>query len=148
MDASSLPGHMWEGAYLFSPFALVGRCLQFILRHQIFRAVLVAPAWQGQTYYPQLLSVLRGSPWLLPVMKDQVLGPFGESHPMEADRTASRLATIKAAASGQGLSADISRLWVSPWRSSTQSSMSQPGTSGFAGVSGNRWIPWKVMRWL
>ena len=43
VDALSLPGHMWEGAYLFPPFALVGRCLQFILRHQIFRAVLVAP---------------------------------------------------------------------------------------------------------
>ena len=26
VDALSLPGHMWEGAYLFSPFALVGRC--------------------------------------------------------------------------------------------------------------------------
>ena len=36
--------------------------------------------------------------------------------------TASRLATIRAAASDRGLSADASRLWVSSWRSSTQSS--------------------------
>lgn len=47
--------------------------------------------------------------------------------------TTSRLATIRAAASDRGLSASASRLWVSSWRSSTQSSYES---------AWNIWIRW------
>ncbi|XP_065185818.1 uncharacterized protein LOC135816551 [Sycon ciliatum] len=147
VDALSLPSHMWEDGYLFPPIALVSRCLQFIQYHQIANAVLVAPAWKGQAYYPQLLSMLRSHPWRLPEIQDPVLGPFGESHPMEANRL--QLAVWPLSGRPHEVAAFQHTLPVYGFhRGAHQPSpaTSRPGTSGFAGVRGNRLIPWKLMK--
>ena len=44
--------------------------------------VLIAPAWQGQHWYPILLNMLTEEPILLPVLRNTLSSPKGEAHPM------------------------------------------------------------------
>ena len=83
------------------------------------------------------------------VTQDPALGLFVECHPMEADRLQLAVWPLSGQPQviedfQQTLPVNGSRLGVP--RSSPV--MSQLGTSGFAGVSGNQWILWNVMRWL
>ena len=83
------------------------------------------------------------------VTQDPALGLFVECHPMEADWL--QLAVWPQSGQPQVIEDFQQTLPVNGSRLGVPRSspvMSQLGTSGFAGVSGNRWIPWKVMRWL
>lgn len=44
--------------YAFPPFALVGRCLQKLCREEVKFAVVIAPVWRAQHWFPVLLSLL------------------------------------------------------------------------------------------
>ena len=73
----------WEGMhpYLFPPFSLISGCLDKISREQV-SAVLIAPVWPGQLWFPQLLQRLMGPPILLPHTQDIVSDPLGQAHPL------------------------------------------------------------------
>ena len=47
-------------------------------------AVLVAPVWPNQVWFPQLLRSLVGSLAHLPPIQDIVTDPQGQNHPMVA----------------------------------------------------------------
>ena len=67
--------------YLFPPFSLLIRCLEKINREKV-EAVVIAPVWCNQVWYPLLLHSLQDAPILLPNTMDIVLNPQGEPHPL------------------------------------------------------------------
>lgn len=56
VDAFSMTGTS-ECVYLFPPFSIMGQILQKIERDQA-KAVLVAPLWPTQMWFPKLLTVI------------------------------------------------------------------------------------------
>ena len=80
VDAFQLP---WtkEGLYLFPPFAMNSRCLMKV-RQDKTSVVLIAPPWQTQPWFPNLLSLLVDNQILLPPYKDILLSPKGQVHPL------------------------------------------------------------------
>lgn len=52
------------------------------LRLEQTRAVLIAPVWHNQLWYPCLLKNLTDYPILLPPGQNILIGPEGESHPL------------------------------------------------------------------
>ena len=52
-------------AYLFPPFCMIKRCLKKIQQDQS-NCVLITPVWKSRPWYPVILSLLVGQPWLLP----------------------------------------------------------------------------------
>ena len=68
--------------YLFPPFALIGRCLQKIRKEKVQKAILVAPIWPAQTWYPLLLDMLREHPRKLPTHNQLILNHWKEPHPL------------------------------------------------------------------
>ena len=52
-------------AYLFPPFYMIKRCPKKIEQDQS-HCVLITPVWKSRPWYPVILSLLVGQPWLLP----------------------------------------------------------------------------------
>ena len=74
----------WSGkfVYIFPPFSLLNRCLQKLENDQTL-ALLVAPVWPTQVWWPRLLSLLVANPLLLPQDKDLLILPqSGTLHPL------------------------------------------------------------------
>ena len=80
VDALSIK---WQGhfPYMLPPFALIPHNLEK-LRHEKVSAVLIAPVWPNQVWFPQLLRRLIYYPVLLPPTQDILMEPEGYSHPM------------------------------------------------------------------
>ena len=70
-DAMSMS---WENisAYAFPPIALIPRVLRKLMQTRSCRMILVCPKWPKQPWFPRLLSLLSGTPRILPVRKDLV----------------------------------------------------------------------------
>lgn len=70
-------------AYIFPPFCLIPRILQKIQEEQC-TAVLVAPRWPTQTWWPKLMSQLIAQPMLLPKTKTTLTLPSDPeaTHPL------------------------------------------------------------------
>ena len=71
----------WEGIfpYLFPPFCLIGKTLQKLVSHRTEEAILVAPIWTTQPWFPQLLDQIISTPYILLKNAD------GEKHPLIKD---------------------------------------------------------------
>ena len=65
--------------YIFPPFCMIGRCLQKVLNEKC-QALIIAPSWSNQPWYPQLLRMLFQRPILLPPSLDLILDPAGQQH--------------------------------------------------------------------
>lgn len=66
--------------YLFPPFCMLGRVLQKLRLNETERAILIAPIWPGQSWFPFLLEQLIHHPLALPCSRDLLRGPKGEDH--------------------------------------------------------------------
>ena len=82
VDAFSLP---WTHnlSYCFPLFSLVGRVIQKI-REDKATAILVAPLWPTQSWYPTVLSMLVGYPVVFPARRANLYLPHKptETHPL------------------------------------------------------------------
>ena len=68
--------------YIFPPFSLLNRCLQKLEKDQTL-ALLVAPIWPTQVWWPRLLRLLVATPLMLPQNKDLLMLPHsGAQHPL------------------------------------------------------------------
>ena len=142
VDALSMPGHLWNDGYLFPPFSLVAHCLAHVQRHQVRRAVLVAPAWPSQTFYPLLLEMLVHRPVPLPETQDLLLNPQGQVHPLW-DRL--HLAVWIISGKQQLCRAFQQTLPRCGWRHGDTRRMlptSPHGRNGSAGVIAGALVPW------
>ena len=70
-----------DGSYAFPPFCLIGNCLAKVMKDQV-EITLIAPMWQGQHWYPTLLTMLTKAPIMLPQTMTLVTSPTGQTHPM------------------------------------------------------------------
>ena len=81
VDTFSMP---WrdEPPYLFPPFCLIGRALLKIQRESVNQACRIAPAWPGQVWFSQLLTMLVDYLILLPQFLELFLSPDQKPHPL------------------------------------------------------------------
>ena len=74
----------WSGKffYILPPFSLLNRCLHKLKNDQTL-ALLIAPVWLTQVWWPRLLSLLVANPLMLPQDKDLLTLPqSGTLHPL------------------------------------------------------------------
>ena len=70
------------GCYIFPPFSLISRILAKVRRDKAV-AILIAPVWPTQGWYPVLLHYLVQLPVLLPQWEDLLVRPHNqEFHPL------------------------------------------------------------------
>ena len=67
--------------YMFPPFSLIPRCLEKLEMEKV-QAVLIAPVWPNQVWYPRLLESLIGQPLILPPVQDILTDPDEHCHPL------------------------------------------------------------------
>ena len=67
MEAFNALAQDWKGEkpYAFPPFILIGRFLQKLKQDNVKEAILIAPVWPYQVWYPQLLDCLIDFPLTL-----------------------------------------------------------------------------------
>ena len=69
--------------YIFPPFKLIGRIINKLFEDRVKQAIIIAPLWKTQTWFPQLMSALISFPVRLPRHKDLLVMPHtGELHPL------------------------------------------------------------------
>ncbi|KAL0151074.1 hypothetical protein M9458_053587, partial [Cirrhinus mrigala] len=67
--------------YAFPPFPLLPAVIAKV-RYAKAKVLLVAPDWPQQSWMPDLIALLKGSPWHLPVRRDMLSQARGQiSHP-------------------------------------------------------------------
>jgi hypothetical protein len=82
--AAGTDAFLWpwkKRCYAFPPFCMIGRCLMKVQKEKT-DLVLIAPAWQGQHWYPILLNLLIEEPILLPMNMETLQSQTQEPHPM------------------------------------------------------------------
>ena len=65
IDAFSLNWREFHLSYLFPPFSLLGRCIQKF-HQESAEAIIVAPLWAQQIWFPYLMRSLVDHPLILP----------------------------------------------------------------------------------
>ena len=65
IDAFSLDWSKFALLYMFPPFSVIGKCLQKISQDN-GEAILIAPFWPQQVWFPNLLRLLSDHPIILP----------------------------------------------------------------------------------
>ena len=71
-----------EFPYIFPPLCLMGRILSKIQRQRVERAILIAPIWQNQTWFPKLIRMLIKRPIVLTPSPLILKNHQGEPHPL------------------------------------------------------------------
>ena len=82
VDAFTLNWQDFNLSYIFPPFSLMGRCIQK-LQGDVAEAIVVAPLWPQQLWFPNLMRSLVRDPLLLPnSLKILSLAHSQEKHPL------------------------------------------------------------------
>ena len=113
-----------KSPYLFPPFCLIGRALLKIQRESVEQTCLIAPAWPGQVWYSQLLTMLTDYPILLPQYPELLLSPDQKPHPLFAQEEVipDCVACLRQSYEVQGFSRRVAELLIQSWRNATNSS--------------------------
>lgn len=74
VDAFSITWHAKDLMYIFPPFVLIGKILQKILQDES-EAILIAPYWSTQAWFPQLTRCLIDCVFILPREKTTLSHP-------------------------------------------------------------------------
>jgi len=74
----------WKGhfSYMFPPFSLIGSVLQKLEQDEA-EAVLVAPLFSTQPWFPRLLQMSAAQPRILPPIKEALWHPAGKAHRLQ-----------------------------------------------------------------
>ena len=129
---------------MFPPFVLISRCLDKIREEEV-DALMIAPVWQNQVWYPTLLQMLVSFPVLLPETRDILTSPRGEHRPMAME---GHLPLAAWPISGSRTAAEdfqkgLSRCSAGPGGAQRSLHMLQLGDSGVAGVLNGAYIPFQ-----
>ena len=139
----------WKGlsSYAFPPFNLLGRCLKKIRQERVQSVVVIAPVWQGQSWYPTMSESIVDLPILLPHSPHILVDPVGQIHPLVRNNSL-RLAAWRV--SGDPLKTKefqkkLSRSYPRHGDHPQRNRIHQPGKSGWAGVLQGSWIPFQLL---
>ena len=135
----------WQGLfpYLFPPFCLITKVLKKVEVQRVEKAILIAPLWPNQVWFPRLLAMLADHPRLLKPARDLLLNHLGEEHPLAiGGRLALGVFLISGRVSSQrGYLRKQPRFSLAADGNHLQRSMGAFGTDSFCGVSKGRKIP-------
>ena len=82
INAFSISWNTYKCSYLFPPFCIISRCLQKIQDEEA-QAIIVAPLWPNQIWFPNLLKLLIADPVILPDVTQILSLPHSNSvHPL------------------------------------------------------------------
>jgi hypothetical protein len=134
--------------FVFPPFVLLGKILTKIVHDEVEDAIVIAPHWHSQSWFPLLLSCLISLPISLPNHQDLLSLPHsGELHPL---RGKMRLIAChvsgdrsKVRAFQRGLSTQSSRAGEMGHRNSTNTL----GDAGSFGVLDGVSVPLIHLKW-
>ncbi len=137
--------HPWnkEFAYLFPPFCLLGRCLKKIQKEKVEQALLIAPLWSNQPWFPSLLGLCIDPPVLLPNIRNLLTNTEGENHPLVSNRSL-KLGAFLVSGNLSKIREFQTELPLCSWdlnEVQQLTSIGAPGTSGVLGVVKERLIP-------
>ena len=118
--------------YSFPPFALIGRCLQQIVRQNVEPLILVAPVWPSQPWYPLLLQLCIYHPLLFP-MSPTLLTRDNQSHPLPNLQLADWKLYIGKCYETANIPESTRNILLAAWRKNT--------TSAYASAW-NKWVSW------
>ena len=118
--------------YAFPQFILLGRVLQKIWREKIHQAVLIAPIWPNQHWFPLFLESVSDHPIILPNILDLMESPAGETHTLIEQ---GRLHLAAWRVSGQVSVREV-------FRGSSHSSSWRPGTEKSYTCALRQWCSW------
>merc|ERR1712002_391148 len=85
----------WSGLHLyaFPPFSMIPRVLEKVVQDEA-EIALIAPYWPRRPWFPKLLSLLAGTPWVLSCQPDLITQPLSQlraaEFPAEAIRDSTR----------------------------------------------------------
>jgi hypothetical protein len=132
--------------YMFPPFSLITRCLEKIDQEEV-DAILIAPVWQSQVWFPRILESLMDDPILLPEIHNIVTDIDSNAHPLACQ---GHLPLAAWPISGRHSAQEAYRRELS--QSSTnhgEVQQNQPtvqhGASGLIGVVNGAYIPFQLL---
>ena len=109
---------------MFPPFSLIPQCLSK-LRAEAIPALLIAPVWPNQTWFPQLLEHLVDLPDLLPPTQDILTSPDGSNHLIVMGGHLPLAAwPVSGSPSAEGLSDRVINIICKSYRTSTKATYS------------------------
>ena len=73
--------------YAFPPFSLIHRVKRKVELEKVPSLILIAPTWQSQTWYPELIRLSMKNPLLLPQHSNLLRNSQGETHPLRQNQT-------------------------------------------------------------
>ena len=134
--------------YAFSPFSLIGRALHRVLIDQ-GTLILITPAWQTQSWYPQLLWLLIRNPLILPKDPDLLQDPNKELDPLISKGNLQLLAWIVSGKSYLQKEYQRNLPLLPQMRDEQAQSLitNRTGISGIADVLGDKLTPLNAL-WL
>ena len=121
--------------YLFPPFCLLTRVLQKLREDKVDMALLIAPLWRAQPWYPMILQLLVAPPLLLPPNS-----LVGHSNPFPNLKLTAWIISTKVGAQ-RAFRNTLPASSPSLGEMEPTNNMNRLGNSGFAGVIHNRLIP-------
>ena len=129
--------------YLFPPFCLIGRVLEKIQKQQVEQAILIAPLWPGQAWYPALLQMIVADPLVLPNSAHLLKNHKGESHHLIVSGNLKLGAFLISSNNLRQREYQKTLLKsCSTLKETVQLRLThRVGKSGFCGVIKNKWIP-------
>ena len=134
-------GWKGENPYAFPPFILIGRFLQKLKQDRVKKAILIAPVWPYQVWYPQLMDCLIDFPLMLQSNRPLLMNPVGQPHSIIMQGCL-HLAVFRVS----GL--DTEKFWMKLSKSLPQhgekgqkSHTPPPGRSGWSGAPNAKQMP-------
>ena len=128
----------WNGLspYIFAPFNMIGKVVNKIIQDEVERAILIAPLWRSQAWFPLLLENLISYPIRLPCHRDLLTLPHNKDrvHPL-----AKKLKMVAVMLSGNSLKVkafqnQLLRLSSTHGGKEQENNTVWPGTNGIYGV--------------
>ena len=146
VDAMS---HSWEGQfpYLFPPFCLIGRVLRKLRQDKVERAILIAPLWPAQIWFPLLIDQCMETPLRLPRWKILLKNPEGKNHSLVTQKALHLCAFLVTGidSNARGFRRGLRTSFSMPEDPALHPLTLHPGESGVLGVREGVWIPIEQM---
>ncbi|XP_048584711.1 uncharacterized protein LOC116604102 [Nematostella vectensis] len=121
IDAFTIDWAQYDLIYCFPPFNLIGKVLQKIQACRC-TALLVAPLWKTQLWYPKLLKMLMKSPIPIPMTRKTLALPRrpSTSSPYVSQPKTDWLSSVSEMLRGKGIDGEPLEIILGSWRDGTK----------------------------